>query len=121
MTCAACSAAVERFTKKLDGVKSAAVNLTTNRGLFEYDPSKVKLSEIKTAIEKAGYTPKDIEIGEVRDLDKERLAREARIMRTRLIVAVIFAVPILYLAMSHMFPAIGVPIPDIIGPHTRIP
>ncbi len=119
MTCAACSAAVERVTKKLDGIKTAAVNLTTNRGVFEYDPAKVKLSEIKAAIEKAGYTPKDIEIGEVRDLDKERLAREARIMRTRLTIAVIFAVPILYLAMSHMFPALGVPIPDIIGPHTH--
>ena len=54
MTCAACSAAVERVTKKLDGVKSAAVNLTTNKGVFEYDPSKVKLSEIKAAVEKSG-------------------------------------------------------------------
>ena len=119
MTCAACSAAVERVTKKLDGVLSASVNLTTNKGVFEYNPSKVKLSEIKAAIEKVGYTPRDVESGEVRDLEKERLEREARIMRTRLIAAVIFAVPILYLAMSHMFPALGVPIPNFMSPHVH--
>ncbi len=117
MTCAACSAAVERVTKKLDGVKSAKVNLTTNKGVFEYDPMKVKLSEIKAAIEKAGYTPKEVERGESRDLEKERLVHEALIMRIRLTVSVIFAVPILYLAMSHMFPALGVPIPGFISPH----
>jgi Cu+-exporting ATPase len=58
MSCAACSNAVERFTGKLDGVISAQVNLTTNRGEFTYDPTKVRLSEIKAAIEKAGYTPR---------------------------------------------------------------
>ena len=52
MSCAACSAAVERVTKKLGGVVSAQVNLTTNRGVFEYSPALIKLSEIKAAIER---------------------------------------------------------------------
>ena len=119
MTCAACSAAVERVTKKLGGVNNAAVNLTTNRGVFEYDPSEVKLSEIKAAIKKAGYMPRDIESNETRDLEKEQLVKQARDMRIRLIVAVVFAAPILYLAMSHMFPTLGVPIPSFIAPHTQ--
>ncbi|NLA85775.1 MAG: HAD-IC family P-type ATPase [Clostridiales bacterium] len=119
MTCAACSAAVERVTKRLEGVVSAQVNLTTNRGIFEYDPAKVKLSEIKAAIEDAGYIPREIEGGKTRSLEEERRARESKRMRLRLIVAIICAAPILYLAMSHMFPVLGVPIPAFMDPHRR--
>jgi P-type Cu+ transporter len=117
MSCAACSAAVERVTKKLGGVASAQVNLTTNRGVFEYDPAKVKLSEIKAAIEKAGYTPRDIEGEKSRDLEKERHEREIKSMRLRLLVAAVFSVPVLYIAMSHMFPGLGIPIPYFMGMH----
>ena len=59
MTCASCSAAVERALKKLDGVSEASVNLATNRTAFSYDPAKVKLAQIREAITKAGYTPLD--------------------------------------------------------------
>ncbi len=117
MSCAACSAAIERVTRKLDGVKSAQVNLMTNRGLFEYDPSKVKLLEIKAAIENAGFIPRDIEGDKTRDLEKERREREIRIMRFRLLAAAVFSVPILYIAMSHMFPKLGLPIPYFMGSH----
>lgn len=117
MSCASCSAAVERTTRKLDGVLSAQVNLTTNRGTFEYDPSKVKLSEIKAAIEKAGYTPREIESEKTRDFEKERRVREVRNMRIRLIIAAIFSAPVLYIAMSHMFPGLGIPIPYFMGSH----
>lgn len=117
MSCAACSAAVERVTKRLSGVQSAQVNLTTNHGVFEYDPSKVKLSEIKTAIEDAGYVPREIEGEKTRDLERERREREIKIMRFRLIVAIIFAAPVLYIAMSHMFPRLGLPIPYFMGSH----
>jgi Cu+-exporting ATPase len=117
MSCAACSSAVERAVRKLDGVVSAEVNLTTNRGSFEYEPSKVKLSEIKAAIEKAGYTPRDIEGEKTRDLEKERREKELRIMRLRLVIAVVFCAPVLYIAMSHMFPMLGVPMPYFMNPH----
>jgi Cu+-exporting ATPase len=117
MTCASCSAAVERVTRKLESVKSAGVNLTTNKGFFEYDPSKVKLSEIKAAIENAGYTPREIEGEKTRDLEKERRARDIKVMRIRLIAAVIFSAPVLYIAMSHMFPKLGFPIPYFMGSH----
>lgn len=117
MSCAACSSAVERATRKLNGVLSAQVNLTTNRGGFEYDPSQVKLSEIKAAIEKAGYRPREIEGEKTRDQEQERRERDVRNMRIRLITAVVFSLPILYIAMSHMFPKLGLPIPYFMGPH----
>lgn len=117
MSCASCSTAVERATQKLAGVMSAQVNLTTNRGSFEYDPSKVKLSEIKATIEKAGYTPIDIEGEKTRDIETERRAREIWNMRIRLITAAVFSLPVLYIAMSHMFPKLGIPIPYFMGSH----
>ena len=117
MSCASCSAAVERVTRKLNGVSSAQVNLTTSRGSFEYDPTKVKLSEIKAAIEKAGYKPLDVEGEKTRDLDRERRENEIRQMRIRLIISAIFSAPILYIAMSHMFPKLGIPIPYFMGSH----
>jgi Cu+-exporting ATPase len=117
MSCAACSAAVERAAKKLNGVAAAQVNLTTNKGAFEYDPTKVKLSEIKAAIEKAGYTPREIEGEKTRDLEKERREQEVRRMRLRLIIAAVFSAPVLYIAMSHMFPSFRIPIPYFMGSH----
>ncbi|GKZ11979.1 hypothetical protein ANS017_33630 [Paraclostridium bifermentans] len=55
MTCQSCAKAVERGIKKLDGIKSVNVNIATDKATIQYDGSKVKLSQIKGAIEKAGY------------------------------------------------------------------
>ncbi len=116
MTCSACSAAVERSVKRLSGVKEASVNLATNRLKLVYDPASVKLSEIKAAVKKAGYTPKDIEQNEDVDKDSGRREREVRVMRLRLIVAAVFAAPIFYIAMSHML-GIDLPVPMFMSPH----
>jgi len=117
MTCASCSAAVERAVKKLGGVLSVSVNLTTNRAAIEYDTSKVKLSEIKAAITGAGYTPQEIEGEAARDIESEQRRRVLKNMRIRLIIAIIFSTPILYIAMAHMFPVLNLPIPYFMGSH----
>lgn len=118
MTCASCTAAVERSVKKLNGLKSVQVNLATNRGSFEYDPSVLKLSQIKTAISDAGYTPKEIEYGASRDAEEERRGRELGKMKLRLITAAVFALPELYIAMSHMIPQLGLPLPEFMSAHS---
>ncbi len=117
MTCASCSAAVERAAGRLPGVRSAQVNLTTNRGVFIYDPAQVKLTEIMAAIEDAGYTPRQLQGEAERDLEQERRAKALRHERTKLIVAAVFSAPVLYIAMSHMFPVLGLPIPAFMGSH----
>lgn len=55
MTCAACSAAVERNLSKADGVISASVNLATEKLTVEYDTEKIRMEEIKNRIDKLGY------------------------------------------------------------------
>src|SRR5689334_14153571 len=55
MTCANCVATVERNLKKLDGVKSAAVNLSSERASVEFDPSKLRLQDVIARVDRAGY------------------------------------------------------------------
>ena len=55
MSCAACSAAVERVTRKLEGVERSDVNLTTNRMIIYYDEAKVTRELIMSKVKKAGF------------------------------------------------------------------
>ncbi|MFI8688252.1 heavy metal translocating P-type ATPase [Rossellomorea sp. NPDC077527] len=55
MTCASCSQAVEKATKKLDGVQQASVNLATEKLNITYDENELSLEEIKKAVDDAGY------------------------------------------------------------------
>ena len=55
MTCASCVNAVERATRKLEGVSRADVNLATEKLTINYEPSKIRVSDIKNAVIKAGY------------------------------------------------------------------
>jgi P-type Cu+ transporter len=107
MTCASCSSAVERSLKKIEGVEIASVNLATNKATIKYDGSKVKIAELKKAVEKAGYVPKDIEKTLATDEDQIRKDKDSKDMFHRLILSIIFSIPLLYIAMGHMF------IPDI--------
>jgi Cu+-exporting ATPase len=55
MTCANCVATVERNLKKLDGVQTAVVNLSSERATVEFDPEKVGLETLMARVERAGY------------------------------------------------------------------
>ena len=55
MTCATCALTVEKALNKLDGIQNASVNLATEKATIQYDPAYLSLSEIETAVEKAGY------------------------------------------------------------------
>src|SRR5438093_6769405 len=61
MTCASCVRRVERALSKVEGVQSAGVNLATERATVMYDPTKVTLGALRTAVESAGYTVPDEE------------------------------------------------------------
>src|SRR5512136_388179 len=55
MTCANCSATIERVTKKIPGVENAAVNLASERGTWVYDPGLVSQDQIIARIGDIGY------------------------------------------------------------------
>ncbi|MCE5235485.1 MAG: heavy metal translocating P-type ATPase [Eubacteriales bacterium] len=117
MTCAACAAAIERAVKKLDGAQGVSVNLATNRASVAYDPARLSLSDIKEAISDAGYGAEEL-VEEIPDADEQRREKEIKNMRLRLILAAVFAVPELYIAMSHMISFVSLPMPGFMSPHS---
>ena len=84
MTCASCSARVEKVVGRLAGVRGVAVNLATERAEVLYEPEAVRLSAIKKAIADAGYTPREVDAGETVDRDAQRKEREIRGLRAAL-------------------------------------
>ena len=109
MTCSACSARVERVTKKLNGVKSSIVNLATEKLTIEIDEDEIGYGQIKAAIDKAGY--KLIKEEET-TVENKKLNASEYLLR-RFIVSATFAVPLLIITMGHM---IGMPLPYTIDP-----
>ena len=109
MTCAACAKAVERAVRKLDGISGADVNLAIEKLTVTYDSTIIRVSEIKRAVEKAGYKAVDEDI--TVDTDKDKKEKEKRVLWVRFIISVIFTVPLLYISMGHM---IGLPLPQFL-------
>ncbi len=116
MTCAACAQRIEKVLGKLDGVVSASVNLATEKATVSYDPKKVRISAIREAIEKAGY--KALEVSKIfaADEDRARKEKEIRTMWKKFTVAVIFAAPLLYIAMAPMITFAKLPFPSALSP-----
>lgn len=110
MTCASCAKAVERATKKLEGVIEANVNIATEKLDITFDKSMTSVSNIKVAIEKAGY--KAIE---EKNIEEEKKGKEDAIksLWRRFIVSLVFAVPLLTISMGSMM---GLQLPKVINP-----
>ncbi|MDR5586085.1 heavy metal translocating P-type ATPase [Clostridium aquiflavi] len=109
MTCSACANRVERVTKKLEGVQESNVNFATEKLTIVVDEDLAGYSDIKAAVEKAGYK-----------IEKEYKAKEgnkdsnpAKELLNRFIISVILTVPLLIISMGHM---VGMHLPSIIDP-----
>ncbi len=109
MTCAACAKRVEKAISGLNGVEKAFVNIATEKAAVTFDPQKVRLSDIRIAVEKAGYSV--LQSGGADAAEKRAAAkrREMKIMWIKFIVSAVFAVPLLYIAMAPMISFISLP------------
>lgn len=123
MTCASCAKAIERAVNKLDGIENINVNVATERATINYDISKLKLTQVRNTIEKAGYKVLEKSESQNENLDEDKLIKEKEMktLFTKFLVAVGFSVPLLYIAMGPMVPSpIGPwPVPNIINPTTN--
>ena len=113
MTCAACSARIERVLNKKKGVTKASVNLATERANIIFDPSEVSFDEIKISIEKIGFQALDAKKENVDDIRKEKEA-ELKTLRRKFLIALVFCVPLFYISMGHM---VGLGVPEVIDAH----
>ncbi|MDD7689410.1 MAG: heavy metal translocating P-type ATPase, partial [Ellagibacter isourolithinifaciens] len=128
MTCAACSARVEKTTSGVAGVEHAVVNLLKNSMEVEYDGNPATLAAISAAVEKAGYgaVPR-VEAAAAAGAPsspaspsaarENAAAKEAAHVRMRLIVSFVFTIPLFYLSMGHMF---GWPLPAFFLGHENM-
>ena len=119
MSCSACSSRVEKAVNKLDGIDKASVNLLTNSMQASYDENVVSEQDIIQAVVDAGYGASPAEGGSQKqagapqksasDIAKE----EMKSMKHRLIWSIVFLIPVMYIAMHHMFYEwFGIPVPE---------
>ena len=126
MTCAACSTRVENVTSQVPGVQKAVVNLLKNSMEVEYDGNAATIEAIGTAVSNAGYGAIPHQQGQAGAASapagaaaapENLAAREAKTVRMRLIVSFVFAIPLFYLSMGHMY---GWPLPSFFLGHENI-
>ena len=124
MHCAACSASVEKVTRRLPGVERSDVNLTTGIMTIRYDESQVQPEQIIAKVEKAGFGaalhqdhPAPAAAQSAEDAEAAALRRK----KTELIVAAVFSVALLYVSMGQMLPfgLPALPLPDLFSMHTH--
>ena len=119
MHCAACSAAIERFLGKQEAVDYVSVNLTTEKMLVKFDEEKLTAENIVSLVEKLGYGCLDHSAAQAlaakqRKADQEAALKALRRQFQNAIIAICFAVPLLYVSMFHMM---GAPLPPFMDMH----
>ncbi len=107
MTCASCSARIEKKLSKLDGVSAANVNLTTEKATVEYDPSKLKVSDMVKAVKDLGYSAEKAEEVSA-DREKEQREKEIRTLKTTLIISIVLSSPLL---LAMILSVLGIDVP----------
>ena len=114
MTCSACSSHVEKSVSKLTGVENVSVNLLTNSMQVEFDENKLDTAGIIKAVEDAGYGAA-VKDGRAKSGTKtsgqsdsqennglSAVEQNVKNMKKRLIVSLIFWIPLMYVSMGHM-------------------
>lgn len=123
MSCAACSARVEKAACGVDGVESAAVNLLKNSMELVYDGNAQTAEEVVAAIEAAGYGAAESSkagangVSSIHSAPEDAAEKESEQVRLRLIVSFVFTIPLFYLSMGHMF---GWPLPQVFLGHENM-
>ncbi|MFX4280761.1 heavy metal translocating P-type ATPase [Aliarcobacter butzleri] len=105
MTCSACSTAVDRNVKKLEGINEVNVNLLNNSMIVKYDENVLNNETIIKKVQDAGYEAFLVENGKKtqKNSTEKNLGKiETNELKNRLIVSFIFAIPLFYISMGHM-------------------
>ncbi len=104
-----CAGIVQKSLEKLDGVKEVTTNISTGRADVTFDDEKVKVSQMIHAVEDAGYGAK---VFESKDAEKEEREKEVAVLKSRVIVSIILALPLVYLAMSEYLSVPKLPVSE---------
>ena len=131
MTCAACQAHVDKAVRGVAGVSDVTVNLLSGSMTVDYDEGSVSAEDICRAVDRAGYSaaPEDAGVSAASGAGAATTASRAALksptakleatadaMRRRLVVSIVFLVPLFYLGMGHM---LGWPVPAVFADHAH--
>ena len=126
MTCAACQAHVDKAVCSLAGVNDVSVNLLSGSMTVDYDESQLTPEDICAAVDHAGYSASPVAAAGAggtiaagpgaahHESPTKKLEAAAAAMKTRLIVSIIFLIPLFYIGMGHM---LGWPLPAVFTDH----
>ncbi len=105
MTCASCAMRVEKALKKTPGVLEANVNLAAEHATVTYLPATSTWADLKAAVEQAGYGVIETSDADsnAEDIEATARAQELRDKRRKLLVGVVFSLPLFILSMSRDF------------------
>lgn len=131
MTCAACQAHVDKAVRGVTGVSDVTVNLLSGSMTVDYDEGSVSAEDICQAVDRAGYSALSLDAGAsapsgagaavpasrtALKSPTAKLEATADAMRRRLVVSIVFLVPLFYLGMGHM---LGWPVPAVFADHAH--
>ena len=126
MTCAACQAHVDKAVCSLAGVNDVSVNLLSGSMTVDYDESQLTPEDICAAVDHAGYSASPVTAASAggavaagpgaahHESPTKKLEAAAAAMKTRLIVSIIFLIPLFYIGMGHM---LSWPLPAVFTDH----
>ncbi|MBK5201148.1 MAG: copper-translocating P-type ATPase [Spirochaetaceae bacterium] len=114
MSCAACSATIEKVTRKLEGVDESNVNLTTNKMTITYDDTKVNKDSIEDKVTKAGYGIKRID-GKTGTIENKKIEidddeKKEEKIKQKLKYSIILSIILLYVSMAEI---VNLPVLDL--------
>ncbi len=111
MSCSACSAAVERSVRKLEGIANVEVSLLTNSMTVDYNEAATNSDAVISAVKSAGYGASVHGTAEKSKSNKQTDDKPLKEMKTRLIVSFACLIPLMYIAMGHM---VSLPLPSFL-------
>ncbi|EGQ3929259.1 heavy metal translocating P-type ATPase [Staphylococcus pseudintermedius] len=111
MTCAACSARIERVLQREAGIDQINVNLVMENGTVKYDPSQISIEEIYERVAKIGYEAFPME---TKDETAKRKSDELKRQKGKFIISLILALPLLYTMFGHFSFLSFIPVPELL-------
>ncbi|KAG0287122.1 serine/threonine protein kinase Ran1 [Linnemannia gamsii] len=104
MTCASCVSAIESSIMGLDGIYQVQVNLLAKSGVFIHDPTIIGVRDLMSAVEDTGFdvslAPDDAITN--KNALQEKIKKEERLLRRRLLISLVFAIPMFIISMVFM-------------------
>lgn len=109
MTCAACSARIEKGLNRMEGVRQANINLAMERGMVVYNPAVISLDRLIEKIRDLGYDAALLTGEGEGEAERDRKSEEMTRQRNKFIVSAILSLPLMWTMFAHFYAVNWVP------------